>query len=106
MLQGTSIDTIKHDYLTILKSIKENSPNTKTFLQSILPISDNKVHEHILELNTWLSSVAKEQKFTFINLYHKFLMNNTINPGYNYDGIHLRYAGYLAWKDEIYKDVN
>jgi lysophospholipase L1-like esterase len=92
---------------TIVERIKEGSPATRIFVQSIFPINDSLMTEypeiknkdaHILPINTELSRHAKGMGFTFIDLYSRFVgMGGQLDPRYTADGVHPNAAGYLYW---------
>ena len=70
---NTDSEVILKNYETIVSKIQENSPNTKIYIQSILPNNDNfdnfkKLHgkmEIIKKINFDLFNLAKRKKATF-----------------------------------------
>jgi len=103
---GYSIDEILEFYSKILNKIKEDSPKTKTYIQSVLPINQSfgkfsaydTLSNVIIKLNLKLEKLAKDQNLDFINLHESFVLNNRLNPKYTNDGLHLTGKGYLLWK--------
>ena len=103
---GYSIDEILQFYNKILNKIKEDSPKTKTYIQSVLPINESfgkfsaydTLSNVIIKLNLKLEKLAQDQSLDFINLHESFLLNNRLNPKYTNDGLHLTGKGYLLWK--------
>jgi len=103
---GYSTDEILQYYSKITNKIKNDSPKTKTFIQSVLPINESfgKFSEYdtlsnvIIKLNLKLKKLAQDQNLDFINLHDSFLLNNQLNPTYTNDGLHLTGKGYLLWK--------
>jgi len=103
---GYSIDEILQFYNKILNKIKEDSPKTKTYIQSVLPINESfgkfsaydTLSNVIIKLNLKLEKLAQDQSLEFINLHESFLLNNRLNPKYTNDGLHLTGKGYLLWK--------
>lgn len=106
-------DTIVNNISQIIAHIKQNSPKTKIYLQSILPVNESfgkfkKVEGKtpiILETNTKIERLAKVQKVNFINLYPHFIEKNTnsLSKELTHDGLHLNDAGYLIWMKELTK---
>jgi lysophospholipase L1-like esterase len=109
--QGRSVDEIFNNYKIILNSFHKKSSKTEVFVQSILPLNNQKfpnggVNNKIIELNARLKDLAQEFSFQYIDLYSSFLDgNNQLDERYTIDGIHLNGQGYLVWKGIIEQDV-
>ena len=109
--QGRSVDEIFNNYNIILKYFHEKTSQTEVFVQSILPLNEqkfpnNQVNYKIIELNAKLKNLAQEFSFHYIDLYSSLLDNNNqLDARYTIDGIHLNGQGYLVWKEIIEKDV-
>ena len=105
--RGTSIDSITAATLKIIRKIQSESPRTRIYLQSILPVNDSfgmfqghmKRKADIKPLNEKLRQMANAEKITFIDLYSHFVITDTelMNPAYTNDGLHLTGEGYLKW---------
>lgn len=103
-----STDEIVSNYKQILDKIKSGSPETKVYVQSVLPLNyemyfakDKIKNETIKELNGKLKDLSSEFNYTFVNLYPSFEKNGQLEKKLSYDGIHLSGQGYNVWKDEI-----
>lgn len=111
LASSKTVEYIVNNYRKIIARIKEASPTTKIYIQSILP-TDDAVHamrknSDIIKVNEQLQLIAKENSLVYIDLFSVFkLDNNKLNPKYSLDGLHLNSKGYLAWKDAIIKYVN
>ena len=90
----------------ILERLKQESPGTTLYLQSILPLNEELddflqhfgKSEHVLVCNQLLYKVAAEAEVTFVNLYPYFLDDRQrLKEELTYDGIHLTRAGYEHW---------
>lgn len=102
-------NTIFKNYITILETLKKESPRSEIYIQSILPVSNStplsrnydpvKVNEEIKPLNAQLRAYAIQHKTNYIDLYAEFELNHWLNPKYTIDGVHLNGAGYLLWRD-------
>lgn len=109
--QGRSVDEILTNYNMILKYFHEKTSQTEVFVQSLLPLNNQKfpnngVNHKIIELNAKLKGLAQEFSFHYIDLYSAFLdSNNQLDAQYTIDGIHLNGQGYLVWKGLIEQDV-
>lgn len=121
----TGINDVSHDltadsvlvmYSKLVEKIREDSPRTKLYIQSLLPVNDEftrfpKVHNKtqvILDINKGLKALAKRKKCIYIDLYSHFLATGTqrLDKKYTNDGLHLLGPGYLVWKEVIKSYVN
>ena len=98
-------ETIKH-YEEILRTLNEKSPETKVYVQSVLPIShdinDDKIStEDIQELNKKLQMAVRNHEAEYIDLYNKFSVDGQLDKKLTVDGIHLKGEGYSMWKEAI-----
>jgi lysophospholipase L1-like esterase len=109
--QGRNVEAILNTYKIILKSFQDKTSKTEVFVQSILPLNNQKrpnngTNNKIIELNAQLKNLAQEFSFHYIDLFSAFLdENNQLDARYTIDGIHLNGQGYLVWKGLIEKDV-
>lgn len=105
-----SADSIARVTEKLILLIKERCPNTKIYLQSLLPFNTEvqmwknlKGREQVVkDANVLLEQVAKRMGVTWINLYPLYddgtgkLRRELTN-----DGLHLLGPGYLMWRDAI-----
>ena len=108
--RGIEVETIVQNMKRIVEKIQNESPKTKIYIQSILPVNPDfgmfKTHmkpELIKEINQQYQNIAKEYKVNYINLYPHFLEEGTdkMNKNYTNDGLHLLGEGYLLWSKII-----
>lgn len=109
--RGAPADTIVSRIGMIVGKIKEDSPKTKLYLQSVLPVTDHynmfKGHTSrwrvIPEINKGLVRLAEEEGVTYIDLYSHFVDKQTgkMNTAYTNDGLHLLGKGYLKWVEIV-----
>lgn len=106
--RNVPVDTIAGKVRKIIKKIKTNSPHTRVYLQSVLPINEaifkweymKGKSGGIVLLNRLLRSVAEEERVRFIDLYTRFAdQAGNLKPALTADGIHLSSGGYLLWRD-------
>lgn len=89
-------------YEKLIKGIKAKSPNSKIYVQSILPVSDKAVKSkpylnsaRINEFNNALKKMAKKENINYVNIASVFKDSNTdLHEG---DGIHFKYQFYILW---------
>jgi len=108
--RNISVDEITGRYREILQRIQNETPGTKVYVQSVMPVNPatggNKRLEGktdlIIELNGRLQTLAKEFSFTYIDLFTPLADSNNLLPRrYSIDGLHLSYEGYRVWADAI-----
>lgn len=98
---GVKQETIISNYRKILTLIKNKSPKTTIFVQSLLP-RRAEFQERIESINDELFLLSKESDCAYINLYSAFLdKDGSIKNEYSNDELHLLGAGYLKWKELI-----
>lgn len=98
---------ITKNYTAIIKRIRAALPETKVYIQSLLPTNDTFTEfprhqhkeEHINAVNNYLRQLADQQQCTYVDLYHAMLdSNGKLNKQYTNDGLHLTGEGYMMWK--------
>lgn len=109
LMNGRDIPSITKDYEKILVRIRKISPNTKIYVQSVLPVNnslDKRIgvgNRDIEALNKGIKGLAQSLNMTYVDLYSSFLKDGQLNPDYSYDGLYVSGRGYLAWKKLIEK---
>ena len=105
-----SADSIARAMEKLIVIVKQGSPRTKIYLQSLLPFNNDvrewkllKGRDHVVvEANRLLEQVARRQGVTWINLYPLFAdENGRLRADLTNDGLHLMGKGYLIWRDAI-----
>lgn len=90
----------------IVRKIKQTSPRTQIFVQSILPTNNEFTqfvnHQNktriIRRLNEALYKMTTEERVTFVDLYSSFINSEgKLDKRYTNDGLHLLGEGYLLW---------
>lgn len=106
--QNVPVLKIAQNYIKIIQNIQESSPQTKIYIQSVLPVNPDyeKFSDHVnksaqvSQLNWHLRKIASQHSCSFVDLYSEFITDGTkLNPEYTNDGLHLTGAGYLKWRD-------
>lgn len=113
---GKSADSIASGIKRIVEKIQSNSPRTKIYLQSVLPVSDeyHMFQSHtskgavVVEINRRLVDLAKEKKVFYIDLYSHFVNKETgkLRLDLSNDGLHMLGKGYMLWRDLVKQYVN
>ncbi|HNR72965.1 MAG: G-D-S-L family lipolytic protein [Bacteroidetes bacterium OLB12] len=106
-------EAILENIFTMISRIKSGSPKTKIFIQSILPVNETVERfpqqfnnsMHINTINDQLARYATRLRYTYVDLYEKFIDNQgRLDAKYTFDGLHLNAAGYQRWV-EILKEL-
>lgn len=112
--RNTSTDSIFKNITKIASYLKQESPSTKLYVQSLLPVNDiyKKFGSHtgkgeqIKQLNANLKQNAAAYHFTYIDLHTSFCdENGKLIKEFTNDGLHLKGDGYLLWKHLVYPYV-
>lgn len=109
LLNNTETNKILENYQKIITTIKKDSPNTKIYIESILPLNfelDKTKrpinNQNISDFNNNLERLSDNSTIFYIDLYSKFIDSyQQLNKQYTLDGIHLNGSGYLLWKNQI-----
>ena len=98
-----------------VERIQRESPDTKLYLQSLLPFNEsfNRYKkltgktDMIPEINARLEALAKEHGITYINLFPHFTEKgtNVLRSELTGDGLHLNEEGYKIWVKELKKKI-
>lgn len=108
-----SADSIVSLINLLVTRIQKESPKTKLYLQSLLPINESFNRYKRLkdktslvpEINSKLKLLAKQHKIQFIDLFPLFTEKNSIilRKELAVDGLHLNEDGYKIWINELRK---
>lgn len=104
-------ERILSEYEDLVKEIREKTPETRLYIQSIMPI-DNGFNRYkaligkenvVTEINNGLPEIARKYGATYIDLWPTLSDRATgkLKKKFTNDGLHLTGAGYAAWVDAI-----
>jgi lysophospholipase L1-like esterase len=82
----------------IVAQVRQSSPATPVFIQSILPTWRVKENIQSRNVNQGLRSLADGKHVFFLNFYSAFLKGELLDPELTSDGLHLNGQGYARWK--------
>ena len=96
---------ILSNYKKIIRRIKKESPGTKIYFNTLLPVNNSfpdRAHfnkdEHLLFVNEELKKLGAAEKITVIDIHPHFLdAGKRLDKKYTYDGLHLDMEGYQKW---------
>lgn len=110
LARGMTPDEIIVNYRKILDRVRNESPRTKVYVQSVLPVNPAtglfKDHTdktpRIIELNGKLRELSAEYGHTYIDLFSLMAdPDNHLPRSFSIDGLHLTYKAYKTWSDAI-----
>lgn len=103
--------TLAERYRNLVKKIREASPGTKLYLQSVMPVNNDFVRfktltgktPQIIELNDEIKNIAGEFGAVYIDLWPVLTDagGQKLKKEFTNDGLHLLAPGYLAWMQVI-----
>ena len=106
-----SADSVVALLTKVIDRIQTESPKTKLYLQSLLPINESVGRyksligktDLIPRINQKLEAVAAQRKIPFLNLFPYFTENgtNTLRKELTNDGLHLTREGYEIWSKQL-----
>lgn len=103
---GTSVNKLAQQYEKLVKKIAAQSPGTKLYLQSVLPVNNffkrykslQGKETAITELNERIKSIARSYGATWVDLRPALAdESGNLKIEYTNDGLHLNGQGYQAW---------
>ena len=113
LLSGVPVQTVARGIDSLTLKIKQNSPSTNIYIQSVIPTNwkiyatNEPVLSKINMLNQLLKEVSKMRGGIYIDLYNLFLGKGGIKPEYDSgDNLHLNGNGYLVWRDALRSYIN
>ena len=103
--RGISVERIIENYQAIIKQIKQVSPKTKIYLQSVLPLNDRLLtnknligkSSQIRLLNEQISSLANQHMINYVDIASVLGENDVLKEQYTSDGIHVNTRAYIDW---------
>ena len=108
---GHSAAKIAGMYETLVAKIRQDSPETTLYVQSIMPINnDFRRYKNLLgcenvipELNGYLEDIATRHGAVYVNLWPALVDSSgkKLDKKYTNDGLHLTGEGYKAWASVI-----
>lgn len=112
--RGVSPDSVVKNILLINDYILQESPSTKVFIESILPVNASfgkfpgqvSKGTQVIRANQLLKDASAKHRFEYIDLHSKFVdAQGLLDAKYTNDGLHLIGAGYQHWRHLIYPKV-
>lgn len=108
--RNTPDSLILRNYTRMVRRIRNGSPNTRIYLQTILPTNDSfgklkhLYHKEaaIAHINAKMKGIAMEEGVFWVDLHAHFTdSDGKLKKEYTWDGIHLTLAGYRKWAEVL-----
>lgn len=105
-----SLSELTEEYENLVKAIRNSSPSSRLFIESVLPINNSfKRYKNlfgkeqlIINLNQQLKEISQENGADYIDLYSVFVDGKgNLKKDFTNDGLHLTGKGYHAWANAI-----
>lgn len=116
MVGNTSYEVVAQHVIALIEAIREQSPRTQLFVQSILPINETDGRwktlagrtDDIPFANMLLKAYCETHDITFVNIFPKMVRgrSNMLRTELSGDGLHLTEQGYRVWAFELKKYIN
>lgn len=116
MVNDNPAMNVANRVISLIDSIRQQSPETRLFVESILPINERTGRWRTLSgrtddipiANMYIRAYCESKGITFIDLFHQMTYpdSNTLREELSYDGLHITEAGYQIWEKEIKKQLN
>lgn len=113
--RGYSNDYVIEGIREIVATIHRDSPRTRVYVQSILPVnpafknfqSHSGHSQDIVYINKALSEGAAQSGYTYIDI-HSALVDSDgyMSKQYSNDGLHLLGTGYVVWRTKLLPYIN
>lgn len=102
---GVPMEAIAGNYRAIVARLREGSPETTIYLQSVLPLDSFRwgvaAAERILAFNAQIAGLDDGGRVRYLDLHARFAEEGRLAPACSYDGLHLNGEGYARWKAAI-----
>lgn len=109
--RGASINEISRNHERIIKLIRENSANTKLYVQSILPVNEVMLadiyakitNDRVAKANEKLKELTQKYNCTYIDLHQSKLKGDDgqLKKELSTDGLHLQPSAYILWANYL-----
>jgi len=104
------VTDILKDYAKLINLLSNNNVASSIHLVSVLPIQSNlwdkleMTSENIINLNSGIMNLSRDNNLSFVNIYSMFTdVRNELKEEYTTDGLHLNSEGYEVYAQEIRK---
>lgn len=110
-LEKMELDEFCVFYKELVLELKAACPETKLFMQSILPVNENILgnplcsNTKIEQANEIIRNIAEFNHSTYIDLHTLYKKDGILNGEYTTDGVHLKTEAYQLWYDVVQNHI-
>lgn len=116
MVGNTSYEVVAQHVIALIEAIRQQTPQTELFVESILPIDETDGRwktlagrtDDIPFANMLIKAYCETHGITFIDIFHRMTRgrSNQLRAELSGDGLHLTEQGYRIWAFELKKYIN
>lgn len=109
--RGIALSEISRNHERMIRMIRQRSPKTKIYLQSILPVNEGMLaaiyarikNEKIDLVNQKLKELAKKYNCVYVDLHQSALKggDGQLKAALSTDGLHLQPEAYIIWANYL-----
>lgn len=110
-----TLEQLEKEYRQLIQIVKDRSPKTKIYIQSVLPVNEEKEggsnhffkdkNGKISDFNIRLKSIANDFDVPYLDIHSQLAKEGKLNSEYTFDGIHLNEKGYATWVQFLNKYI-
>ncbi|NGM60793.1 GDSL family lipase [Sphingobacterium sp. SGG-5] len=97
------------NYEEIIHIIRKESPKTKIYLQSVLPLNEHVLkydyllgkEERVRSLNKGIETLTRKYNITYVNVKEALADGYVLKEEYTIDGIHINTDAYIRWVEYL-----
>ena len=107
---------VAHQVIGLIDAIRQQTPSTKLYVESLLPINEESGRWRTLAgrtndiplTNMYIRAYCESSGITFVDLFHQmtYPKSNMLRDELSSDGLHITEAGYEIWAKEILLQLN
>jgi lysophospholipase L1-like esterase len=110
IIEKIPLGEICNNYEQLITCIQHESPQTKIYIQSNLPLiinrpslltNDDDVNSQVLKQNENLKLLAKKYNCVYVDIYSEMIKEKDRASLFIWDGLHLTPKAYLIWQKVI-----
>lgn len=109
--RGATIDEVTRNHERIIRMIREKSPKTRLYVQSILPVNEAMLadiyvkitNDRVKRANENLEKLAAKYDCIYVNLHLSSLKgaDGQLKKELSTDGLHLQPSAYIVWANYL-----
>ena len=106
LLAGNTSKVCIDKYHDLIKAICSQNPQARLFVQSVLPINNEKCKKNmsaqlIRDFNKSLEKICKEESVEYIDVFSLYEKDGKLPEEYTVDGLHLYPQAYSIWMNKL-----